>query len=810
MTALRTAAATLQILLLLAGPGLAQEQAPPPSPAAPSSAAPLDTAPQTEAPQSEAPLIALPPMPSGPTADPATGAGAGDPAALGAVPGADGAGADEADSGPSLMPIPVERDRGTETGHSQAGWLLHPRPASLLSERVQVGASLRVPGILRLTGELADVELLLDLPSNTPPDAALQFSLRSSVNVLSDLAEMQVKINEAPPIAVKLDQLSGFATITLPTSAWVPGQNRIALSLRQPHRIFCGPDATFGVWTEIALDQSGVRLPELAVPNDATGFAVAALSETAGGRSLTLLAAEDENTELIRALADRLRGALGPLGRVDLRSYYGLGSAPLASVALIASDRVSAGFRRGGNGGIVLQIEHLDGEVPDLTEALAQIEAAALQNDTLPLPPGRATALSALGTPEIIGNTHYFRKDISFALPTDWLLMANQKARLDLHYGFAKGLARGAILLIKVNGETVRLLPLDEAGGAMMPMLPVGFNANLLRPGRNQLSFEMMIPGDPPTEVCPIRRSDLLVILGDSTLLVPPSPAMVLPGVTSVLRRLEPGAVISAEGSADPRGLDVISQRIAGELDPPTNAFNGAVLHVAALSDLALVPLEPSGLTPSLVRNLLFPDAGALAPADSTTEPPPARARRSFTLNDETSLPAAADPADGPGAISSIWQKLTPRKWLQQEFNLLRDSAFLGSTQSLRDWVAGRSGVALLLRPDFAQRGELWLLLGPAADPRATGVALNQLREDGLAQGEAALLNAQGEWQVWSPVRLPVLLEAPTPKSVRTMIGNYASWSPLLFTLTLLVLALLSAIPALLYVLLSRREGNER
>ncbi len=708
--------------------------------------------------------------------------------------------------------IPVERDRGESEAAASAGWLIRPMPAEMLPEGVVAGAGLSGPGILRLTGETASVDLVIDLPPVSPLPDALKFTLQTSVNVLPEQASLQVTVNNAEPAKLPLDHLGSFSSVSLPTSALVAGTNRIGLTLTQPHRIFCGPEATFGVWTEIDLSQSGVQVAESGLGADARDFAMAARSETAGGRSLVLLTDDNTDPALIRSVTQQLTRALGPGGRVTLRSFYSLGPQPIASVALIESDAPRAEVRMGASRGLVLQIEHNNGTLPDLEPFLSAFPPAQVSGAPA-LEPGVRTALSTLGSEDIIGNTHYFRRDVPFSLPPDWLLMANQKARLDLHYGFARSLPKGAILLVKINDQTIRLLPLDEKGGEVLPLLQIGFNANILHPGRNALSFEMMVPGSPPDGACPIRRSDMLVVLSDSTLTIPPSPPMVLPGLATALLRIDPAAVIAPPEAVDHTKLEREAMQIAAELAPPIDPLDTVRLQVVGLSDFALVPFDETGLTLSIVQKVLFPMVKPPVAVEAEPATPAAPARSTFTLS-EDEAPAAAAPIDEPGfaggLVRDLWQSLSPGAWIAGEYQALRDSAFVGTAQSLPDWLEGRSGTALLLRPEFNQRGELWLMLGPGASPQDVGAALNRLRENSLAQGEAALLQEDGSWQVWTPIRPPRLLDMPAATEVRTILGNYASWSPLIFTLAMLGLALLSALPALFYVLLSRRKGMEQ
>lgn len=703
--------------------------------------------------------------------------------------------------------VPVQRDRSESSETVGAGWLIRPLPATLLPEGVLMGASLAAPGILRLTGETAGVDLALDLPPGAAVPNSLQFTLHSGVNVLPEQAFMQVVVNEAEPVTVPLNELGDFVAVPVPTDALIAGSNRIALNLTQPHRIFCGPEASFGVWTEIDLSQTGAFLPDTALKPDAAGFAMAARSETAGGRSILLMTDDATDPALIRAVSQQLTLALGPEARVRQASFYGLGQQPIASVALIASDAPRAEVRQGAGRGLVLQIEYQNGTLPDLTPFLSAFPP--VPPETAPaIRPEVKTPLSELGTGDIIGNTHYFRRDVPFVLPSDWLLMANQKARLDLLYGFARGLPKGAILLVKVNDETIRLLPLDEVGGEILPVLPVGFNANLLHPGRNILTFEMMVPGNPPEGACPVRRADMLVVLDKTTLTIPPSPAMVLPGLATALLRLDPSAVVAPEGAVERAKLDREALQIASELVPATQGSYISRLQIVGLSDFGLVPFEETGLTLNSVQRVLFPLPAAPAETAPVAAPTAAPTTPAFNLSEtEEAVAPVEEPGAVSGYVSDLWDNLSPVSWVEGEIRALRDSSFIGTSQSLPQWLEGRSGQALLLRPEFEQRGELWLMLGPGVSPEAVGSALNRLREDSLAQGEAALLQADGSWQIWNPIRPPRLLDVPEAGEMRTALGNYASWSPLLFTLAMLGLALLSAVPALLYVLLSRRKG---
>lgn len=490
-----------------------------------------------------------------------------------------------------------ERDRGESVMAAAAQELLLPLiPTSHLTDMVQIGASQPTPGILRLTGEVASVDLRLELPQGAAIPAELMLTLRSTVNVLPEVAAMTITINDAPPVVMPLDHLSDFETVAIPATGLTSGMNRVRLELRQPHRIYCGPEASFSVWTEIHLPQSGVPVDASAVAADATGFALALHAQIASGRAVPVLAAEDEDSGILRQLAEMLNRLSDGRALIEFGSFYSLASPSSLSIALIRSDRSHAELREGAAGGLVLQIEHAGGQLPLLDDLLPQL---SLPSNTIPvLSPGTTTALAELGQQDIIGRTRYFRHEVPFDLPRDWLLLSNQKARLQLHYGFADALPEGAMLLVKANNETIRLLPLDRDGGQMQEPLDIIFSANLLHPGRNGLVFEMMVPGNPPDATCLPRRADMLVVSSDSTLLVPPAPAMALAGISTPLSGLGSGAVTVPDGVRDRAMLEQAAAEMATGLAPVSGSVDPSVrLNVISVSDISVVPLEHLGIS---------------------------------------------------------------------------------------------------------------------------------------------------------------------------------------------------------------------
>jgi len=735
-------------------------------------------------------------------------------------PQAQDTGAQQVDTGPGdatglVAPSAPLRDRAENTAAralSTEG-LMPLLPLRRLPTGSVAGASLPQPGVMRLTGERLVQVMTIYLPEAAPLPEKLLLTLQSSINVLPDAARLEITVNEAAPQSVTLDQIGAFGTVELAATGLRSGENRVTLNVRQPHRIWCGPEATFGVWTEIDLNRSGAAVPAGSVTPDPGGFALALRAQTGTGRPLPVLSDPDADPVLLRQVTDRISEAMGGNGQITLRSFYTPGPKSFASVALIASERNQISFRPGASGALVMQIEHRPGELPDLAPHLPPPPPpdAGLQL----LRPGAPVTLKALGHEDVVGNTHYFRAALPFRLPDSWLLLANQRARLQLHYGYSAGLAEGAILLVKVNDQTVRLLPLDVEGGKLREPLDIDFQARFLHGGLNVLSFEMMVPGEPADAVCQPRQGDMLVVLSSSTLDVPPSPPMELAGLIRPLTGLSSAGVLPAEGS-DAAAMSLTAARIAAGLVRPPRPDPAVRLYVTDISAPASLPDSPYRLRLTRLQEVLFPVLPATAEVAPDTAPVIESPSYRFDLPEEESSRSAAPDAgaDGRGIaerLSALHDSLLGPEGLMARLRRdIRNSAYIGSDQKLEDWLAGRSGVALLLRPDPAAPDALWLVLGPRAPVEMIAQSLSDLRRSRLASGEAALLDADGTWSVWSPITPPSLLALPAPGQWRTVLGNFASWSPLLYTALTLGLALLSILPVIGFLLITRTRRGGR
>ncbi len=707
-----------------------------------------------------------------------------------------------------VVPTDVVQDQPAPEPVAVADWRLVLVPAAgFLPTEVRIGSSMPLPHHLRLSGELASADFILTLPEGVTPPTDLLLSLRSSANVLPESSGLTVQVNDVETGTAPLDNIGGFADRHVPVTGLVPGANRIRISVVQTHRIFCGPDASFAVWTEIDLGQSGVAVRPDAVPVTAQGFLAALQSQVADGGALEILTDTKTDAALIRNVANVVSGAIDGAAEVSIQSFYQVekGSEAKARVALIPAAAPKVSFQRGSGGAIVLQIEFAGAVLPDLAALLPPYLPDAVPT----LTPGRATSLSELGAEEILGNTRYFRQDVNFMLPDDWLLLASQKAQFTLHYGFSADLAQGALLLVKVNGKTIRLLPLDREGGKVLPPLDMTFRANGLNPGLNTLTFEMSVPGDPPDLPCTPRRTDMLVILGDSTLTVPPSPSMRQADILHSLAQLGGDGIEIPAEVADPV-QDLPTLIAFGSLFRPLTAQAAPVrLHIVGAESAGLVPRGTTDVTRRMLQTAVF--APVVASLPDTAANAIGRTAK-FSLADSEGLPTTAAPQPVPDS-DTFWQSLghlwSADGWIAGQIAYMDSQVFPGGT-GLAEWLDGKSGLAMVMQLDPTQPDDIWLIAGP--DIKMTDLAqqLDRFRRDQHhdLRGQAALLQRDGTWVSWSENRRPELLEPLSLSNLRSVLGNYASWSPLAFTLLTILFALISLIPALIFVLITRRKGS--
>ncbi|ULB12204.1 cellulose biosynthesis cyclic di-GMP-binding regulatory protein BcsB (plasmid) [Cereibacter azotoformans] len=656
-----------------------------------------------------------------------------------------------------------------------------PRPAAL-APLIPQGPARIGTSILRQQGTQGRLEFEV-FAADPGGAASLILAYRNSIAVLPEASSVTLSVNGRDVARFAPRGFDGFVreTIPIPPGLLIQGLNRIVLEPQLTHRIYCSTEAWFQLWSDWNLSLSGLAMSHGAdqpVLPEEFRAALRAME----GRAQPLVIRRDSTTLIDeKATLARLIGHLGAatggsLPPVEPQHTHGLHRKPPspARVTFLASDRSHVGFRRGGDGAAVLVIEYPPGQLADLDGLALLLPPEPAVGDPLPmLTPGRVQTLSSLGFEPFGSSATHSSRTIRFRLPQDWLILTNEPATLTLVHAAMPGLVPGSQMVVRVNGEAIRLIRLDGAVPARDDPLEIRFESRRLRPGINSLDVQVVLPSRFPDRPCPPDTMERFRISPTSTLHVPASPRMILPDLGRDLARVER---MEFHISGDGLGLQAaLGALLAGKAPPGPGPAGNIELHVVDLEHLPLFLQERPGLSGMSVGAVLRPLRGQ---AGDAGEPEDGR-------EDRRRLPLGAREA---------------LRWLQLAF---------GPGQGpLEDWLRSRQGTALLASAGGTDPRRIWLVLGPDADPRQIAGALRAALTtlDG-PRGEVALLGRDGRWQSWgSGHAWPRLLEPVSLANLRAVVAAYVSWAPGLLVVAGLSVSWIVAIGAWLAI----RTGRKR
>lgn len=659
-------------------------------------------------------------------------------------------------------------------------------------------------GIARITGEREWVNF--DLYSvGIDREAVLQIATVSGINNLPERSRMRLSVNGQEVGTQNLTHLEaiGFDQFTIPEGLLQSGRNRVQIEFRQQHRIFCGPEASFDLWTDLDLSRSG-----LVVRSDSdsiranlmgiNGFMMALAAQSSGGRSVEIRGIEALGSEaevwrdfLVARFNQALTGT--PL-LFSFTDYWTTQPAARdhARITILPASESRIRFVLAGDGAVVMVLEVAQGTQPE--QLLSGIHAVEAQQQDM-RPPQIMTEVnvpfSDFGVETESFSQRYAVRDHAFRLPDDWLVLTAAKARIYLDYAYATDLPQGAMLLLKINGTSVRLLPLRGEGGVQISRFPVDFEARLMHPGTNVLSFEMFVPGNPPTLPCAVNEAPILQISDSSTLYVPYSPSMYIPDMDLAFAALSPDSLSLNEMSGRAYSqMDVLTLKAA--LARTRAAIRPSKLHLISLDDLGSIPTGHYNADRRLLEDaVLLPDESSALVAElgSQGQGDPFQIRRSEQRSLSLAFSAGVDAV------------LERGRWMFER-------VFPRSGDQLNTWLMQQRGKAVLFQLDAARPDEIWMLRGPDSDMHAIAHAVANARANGGGpRGQVAVLTHEGHWESWlAPDRRPLLLEPWSRQNFRSAMGNIVSARPIFFTILILGLASLSAVVALRLVISTREH----
>ena len=678
---------------------------------------------------------------------------------------------------------------GDQTAPEQRKWV---SPLRLTDLQVQ-----RNGPLARVTGEreLVSFDLYVADPGRTQ---RLQLVTVSSINLLPERSFMRVLVNGVDLGRTSLDNFESEDSdeFILAPGTLRAGRNAVQIEFRQGHRIFCGPEASFDLWSDIDLTRSGLvqDADNGAIGPDGFMMGLAAQSAALAPveiRGIDSLGAEAENWRraLVRRLNQSLVGAPVVFAFTD---YWTLEreTPAQARITILPAAQSRVSFQVGGDGARVMVLEVAQGTRPaDLLGQIPQLEPQEQADRASLLVADAENTFANFGIHTESFSQRYAIRNHPFRLPDDWLILTAEKARIYLDYAYVEGLPQGSLLLIRVNGQSVRLLPLRGDGGAPIVRFPIDFEARIMQPGTNTLTFEMMVPGDPADLPCPAYDQPFLQIGETSSLFVPYSPPMSIPDMDLAFSALTPDSLRQNELSGraysenDILTLSAVLARARGDIRSST-------LHLVSIDDLGAVPMAHHRADRKLLEDtvLITPEYEALLAEQRAVDDPFAVRRqqeRGFTA-----------------ALSNIWALVLDKVYW------VRDRIFPSNGDQLNAWLSERRGQAVLFHLDPDRPDEIWMLRSPDSDITQIANSIAGARAYGRGpRGQVSILGYDGRWDNWiAPDRRPIMLEPWSFQNFRTAMGNFVSARPIFYTFLMLFLAMASALVALRLVISTREK----
>lgn len=112
-------------------------------------------------------------------------------------------------------------------------------------------------------------------------------------------------------------------------------------------------------------------------------------------------------------------------------------------------------------------------------------------------------------------------ESLSFRLPADFLVKANQSINLSLNFSYGAGLRPDATLNIKLNGQQIKAINLDKKAGDTLTGYKLELPTYFFKPGDNQLTFAPILT--PVAGECELLQPEsfFLTLFENSSIIFP-------------------------------------------------------------------------------------------------------------------------------------------------------------------------------------------------------------------------------------------------------------------------------------------------
>ncbi|MFZ9501480.1 MAG: cellulose biosynthesis cyclic di-GMP-binding regulatory protein BcsB [Beijerinckiaceae bacterium] len=407
----------------------------------------------------------------------------------------------------------------------------------------------------RLTGEIGQSEWPIYLTeAQTRRKLSFRIGYLAAISVMPEASKLTLSINDQPIGQAHIIGTRGVRTASfeVPPGLMKPGFNAIRISAEQRHRVDCSLKATYELWTQIDPTQTGLELARADSAVQTIGDLAALPVNEQGALPIRAIAPPRASTgaveRIVRAvqmisLAGRFAQPVvdfGPMAQGDFGLNLAIGPiAQLApqlgglSVGAVLGPRVLVSPMGEGRRTTVVVTGRDDA---DVDEALKQFAVAVVTRGSpeglraaaafpgYRLNGGERIKLRDLGFASQEFSGRLFRAGFNVVMPPDFYPADYAKAYMDVAGGYAPGLARGAQIVVSVNGRNAVSFKLAKASGEAFKHNPMPLPLGSMQPGLNRIEIEAHLPAESDEQCDPLVAAsggNRFLILDDTQIEIP-------------------------------------------------------------------------------------------------------------------------------------------------------------------------------------------------------------------------------------------------------------------------------------------------